>query len=215
MTASVSDKKRARRGPHCVADVVHPFPFQGDDKTLVAGMMADHPGAFRAFYKRYVSVVYAVLLRTLGSDEELEILIHDVFCKAFQGIQRLKDVEQIKPWLAAIAVHTARDTIKQRKRSKWLCFLEPSKLPEPAQPHAGERSEKEAVETVYRILDKLSVDHRIAFTLRYMNEMELTEVADVCHVSLATIKRRLGRARKQFFALAKDQPSLKEWMPDE
>ena len=56
------------------------------------------------------------------------------------------------------------------------------------------------------------MDNRIAFTLRYMHEMDLTEVAAATGVSLATVKRRLARAKKQFMALAKEHPELKEWL---
>ena len=215
MAASVSNRKQQRVSGKPPAPVVHPFQFQGDDHTLVRGMRDGHPGAFRAFYRRYVSSVYAVLLRTLGSDDELDILIQEVFAKAFQGIHSLKNADQAKSWLSSIAVNTARDTIKQRKRSRWLRFFEPAKMPEPELEPADSsdgNADREAVATVYRLLDQLSVDHRIAFTLRYMNEMELTEVAEACDVSLATIKRRLARAKRQLYALAKDQPVLQRWV---
>ncbi|MCP4604778.1 MAG: RNA polymerase sigma factor [Proteobacteria bacterium] len=194
--------------------VVHPFPFQGDDATLIEGMKAKHPAAFRAFYHRHVSLVYAVLLRTLGSDDDLDILISDVFFNAFEGIHNIKQIDRVPSWLSAIAVNTARDTIKYRKRFRWLRFLDPARMPE-SKGGAPNLSEREAVAEVYRVLDTLSVDNRIAFTLRYMHEMELTEVAAVCGVSLATIKRRLSRARKQFLALAKKQPALRQWVQDE
>ena len=175
---------------------------------------ANHPGAFRAFYRRHVSLVYAVLLRILGSDDELEILMYEVFFKAFQGIENLKHIDQITSWLAAIAVNTARDAIKQRKRHGWLRFFEPAKIPEP-EPMSPDLLEREAVAIVYRLLDELSVDNRIAFTLRYMHEMELTEIADACKVSLTTIKRRLAKAQKQFLALARNQPALRQRIQNE
>ena len=118
------------------------------------------------------------------------------------------------PWLASIAVHTARDTIKQRTRTRWLRFFEPSKMPEPLIT-SDENADREAVDTVYRLLDKLSVDNRIAFTLRYMHEMEPTDIAGACNISLATIKRRLAKAQKQFLALARNQPALRQWIQNE
>ncbi len=196
------------------AEVLHPFEFQGDDATLIRGMRENRPGAFRAFYRRHVSLVYAVLLRALGSDEDLENLIQEVFIEAFRGIGKLREADRVKSWLAVVAVNTARDTIKERKRKRWLHFFEPSKLPETPAPSA-ETADREAVAAVYRVLDALSVDHRIAFTLRYMNEMELLEIADACHVSRATVKRRLAKAEKRFFALAAHQPALLRWIRNE
>jgi RNA polymerase sigma-70 factor, ECF subfamily len=214
MVVPVIEKKQTQKERTSAADVVHPVQFQGDDEMLIRNMTAGQPYAFRTFYHRYVSLVYAVLLRTLGDDTELEILIQDVFTKAFQSIHTLKNVKQVKSWLASIAVHTARDTIKHRRRMRWLRFFEPSKLPE-APSFIDDNGEREAVSAVYRLLDTLSVDGRILFTLRYIQEMELTEVAEVCNVSLATIKRRLAKAKRQFYALAKADPILREWVEDE
>ncbi len=62
----------------------------------------------------------------------------------------------------------------------------------------------------YRVLDTLPDDERMAFSLRFISEMQLTEVAEACRVSLATVKRRLARAEKRFVEAAKEHPSLRE-----
>ena len=51
-----------------------------------------------------------------------------------------------------------------------------------------------------------------AFALRFVDGMELTEVAAACETSLATIKRRLARAGARFEAAARRQPVLEEWL---
>ena len=51
-----------------------------------------------------------------------------------------------------------------------------------------------------------------AFTLRFVSEMQLTEVAAACKVSLATVKRRLARAEKRFVEAARSNPALTERM---
>jgi RNA polymerase sigma-70 factor (ECF subfamily) len=45
-----------------------------------------------------------------------------------------------------------------------------------------------------RVLKRLPADRRIAWMLRNVEGLELTEVAAVCGCSLATIKRRLAEA---------------------
>jgi RNA polymerase sigma-70 factor (ECF subfamily) len=68
---------------------------------------------------------------------------------------------------------------------------------------------------VYRVLGGLNTDQRIAFALRFIAGMELTEVAASCGVSLATIKRRLGRAQSAFTSAARREPSLVEWLAEQ
>jgi RNA polymerase sigma-70 factor (ECF subfamily) len=66
------------------------------------------------------------------------------------------------------------------------------------------------LEKVYGLLDKLPADERIAFTLRYIDERPLLEVAEVCDCSLATIKRRIARAEQRFARLASRDAAMAE-----
>jgi RNA polymerase sigma-70 factor (ECF subfamily) len=87
----------------------------------------------------------------------------------------------------------------------------PSELPErPAAALTPEVSE--ALGAVYRVLAQLPVDERIAFALRHVDGMQLTDVAASTRVSLATAKRRISRAQGRFVGLAQAEPSLSCWL---
>ena len=47
---------------------------------------------------------------------------------------------------------------------------------------------------VYRVLDRLPVNQRLAWTLRYVEGEQLERVAELCNCSLATVKRRIKSA---------------------
>ena len=49
----------------------------------------------------------------------------------------------------------------------------------------------------YRVLDRLPVDDRIAWTLRNVEGEPLDRVASICGCSLATVKRRIARAQAE------------------
>ena len=48
---------------------------------------------------------------------------------------------------------------------------------------------------VYQILDRIAVDDRIAWALRYVEGQKLEQVAGLVDCSLATAKRRIARAQ--------------------
>jgi hypothetical protein len=52
----------------------------------------------------------------------------------------------------------------------------------------------------------------VAFALRYFDGMELTDVAQACCVSLATIKRRIARAEEGFRNGALGVPALATYL---
>ena len=192
--------------------VVRPIPFVGDDAALVAALLDEHPGAMAALYERYVGYVERVLARIVNVDLDISELLHDVFIEAFTSIRKIRNPERLKPWLASIAVHTARKQLKRRAVGRRICpAATAAQTPEPSTAGADMES-REALRSVYEILDDLSSDERIVFALRYIEEMELKEVADACRVSLATVKRRLRKAAKKFEIMAGRHALLKYWM---
>lgn len=191
--------------------VFRPLPFSGDDTALLAALKVGHPGAVAAFYDRFCAHVQRILVRVLGADRELADVHHDVFVRALGSIKDVTEPAALKAWVTQVAVFTARTCIQRRSRRWWLRILPPDEVPEvEATVTTGELNE--ALRATYAVLDKLPADERIAFALRFIDGMELTEVARSCGCSLATIKRKLGGAEKRFVALARRQPVLLDWL---
>jgi RNA polymerase sigma-70 factor, ECF subfamily len=185
--------------------------FEGTDAELVDGIRRGDPGARAALYDRHADHVHRVLYRTLGLDRDLADLHHDVFVRALTSLPRLEDPSALKGWLTMIAVHVARSAIARRRRWSWLWFLPAEELPE-VDAGAASGEVLDALRATYAALDRLPVDERIAFALRFVDGMELTEVAAACDTSLATIKRRLARAGARFEAEARRRPALEAWL---
>jgi RNA polymerase sigma-70 factor (ECF subfamily) len=113
-----------------------------------------------------------------------------------------------------ISVRKARKLIARRKRWSFVRNVAPTDLPE--QTAATSSAEiNEAFRSTYRLMAELPVDDRIAFTLRHVEGMELTAVAQATDVSLATAKRRVARARRRFIQLAHQSDVLAPWVKHE
>jgi RNA polymerase sigma-70 factor (ECF subfamily) len=180
-----------------------------DGPELVAALRAGKPAAAAILFDRYGPRVQRILARVLGVDSELPDLLQDVFLRALESVSRIDDPGRIDAWLAAVAVHAARECIRRRTRQRWL-----ARLGIGGERHAPPADETggEALQATYAVLEKLPADERIAFALRFVDGMELTQVAEACAVSLATIKRRLAKAERRFVALAQREPALERWL---
>jgi RNA polymerase sigma-70 factor (ECF subfamily) len=187
------------------------LPAPESDEILVLALRARHPDAGTQLFDRYAPHVRRVLVRVMGPDSEILDLVHDVFVTALESVHRLLDPRALRAWLTQIAVFTARARIRRRVRGRVLRFLPFSELPEPELPPVDFEA-SESMQAVYRVLGNLDADQRIAFALRFVAGMELTEVAASCGVSLATIKRRLSRAQSAFASSAQREPALVEWL---
>jgi RNA polymerase sigma-70 factor (ECF subfamily) len=218
MTVAMALPREMRPGAHTLNGGAVAY---NDDAQLVAALHRGDPVARTVLVQRYEPLVERLVAGALGIDSEISDVIQDVFVGVFEGIRSLKDASALRSWIATLAVFTARGRIRRRRRWRWIRFLAPEDVPEV--PVAGPQGEThEAVRATYRVLDTLPDDERMAFSLRFISEMQLTEVAEACRVSLATVKRRLARAEKRFVEAAKEHPSLRErliyggrWSEDE
>jgi len=152
-----------------------------------------------------------VIARIMGADPELPDLLHEVFVQALRSIHQVDDGTRLKAWLTTVAVYTARGCIRKRGRMRWLGYRPPEQLP-PIEGASADPEILEALRTLYAILGSLPADLRIPFSLRFIDKMELTEVAEACDVSLATIKRRISKAERRFVLLARRETALAPWV---
>lgn len=191
--------------------VVRALPFAGDDAALLEGIRAGHTAAAIALVDRYGPHIERVLCRVLGPDQELADVLHDVIAHALANIDRVREASSLKAWLTQVAVFSARGVIRRRRRRSWLSFWSPSDLPEV--PSSDPSPETRAVlDQTYAVLGALPDDERIAFSLRFIDQMELAEVAAALGVSLATVKRMLKRAEARFVVIAQRYPAVLEAM---
>jgi RNA polymerase sigma-70 factor (ECF subfamily) len=187
------------------------LPVPDSDAGLVAALRAGRQSAKAALFDRYGRHVHRVLSRVLGPDPDIPDLLQDVFVSALESIDRLTDPNALRAWLSRIAVFTARGRIRRRVRWRFV-RNEPLEELSKVEAHSASVEVSEALRTSYRVLGQLPPDERIAFALRFIDGMELTEVAEACDVSLATIKRRLVKAQRRFVEIARREPSLQEWL---
>ncbi len=187
--------------------------FAGDRAAWVRALARHDEGAAVAFFDEYVAVVERTISRILGTDADSADATQDAFIRCLQSVHRLKDPQAMTQWVIQIAVCTASDWVRRRHRRRWLTFHDPSDIAKFST--AGlDSASTDALSATYAVLDQLTVDERAAFALRFIDGMELKEVAVACSCSLATVKRRLARAELRFEAIARRYPVLVPWLSD-
>ncbi len=154
---------------------------------------ADEPLDFDALFERYAPYVARIGWRILGRDDDVDDLIQDVFANAHTKLDQLRDPAAARAWLATSAVRRARRTLRRQRWRGLFRPLEPRDYDTIADPRATP-ADRTVLAGVYRALDHVAPDDRIAWVLRHVEGHELTEVAALCECSLATVKRRIKRA---------------------
>ena len=193
--------------------VLTPLTFVGDDPALVGALRAGHPGAAAALYDRYAGHVRLTLRSILGPDDDIPDLLQEVFIRALDSVDRIRELDRLASWLTTIAIFVARAQIRLRSRRRWLRFFSPERT-QSRQLEQPSSEARRALREVYAVLDRMPTDQRMAFVFRYIHGTTLAEAADACETSLATIKRRLARAEARFLDAVRRQPGLAQWLEE-
>ncbi|WP_437750977.1 RNA polymerase sigma factor [Sorangium sp. So ce1389] len=191
------------------------LPVERDDAELLRRLQRGDPWAKAVLFERYGALVERTARRVLGTERHTTFadVVHDTFVSAYATVHQVSDAAALTSWMRSVAVHTACKSIRHHKARSWLRFFSPEDIPEP--PARGADAElREAHDRTYRLLESFPLEERVAFALRYIEGMELTEAAAACDVSLATIKRRIARAEARFVSAAQRDPVLATWIEE-
>ena len=143
--------------------------------------------SLEAVYVEHGAYVGRLALRLVGSPAEAEDIRQEVFVAALGGLRALRDPHKARSWLRTVTVRTCRRHLRGR------IFLRQTHTPLLDHDAASER-DLLAARALEQALQRLPKDERIAWALRFVEELELTEVAEATGCSLATVKRRLAKA---------------------
>jgi RNA polymerase sigma-70 factor (ECF subfamily) len=149
----------------------------------------------------------------LGPDEDIPDLLQEVFIRALDRVRKLREVDRLSSWLTTMAIFVGRAQIRIRSRRRWLRVFSPERT-RTSQLEQPSSDARRALRELHAILDRMPIDERVAFVLRYLHRITLLEAAEACQTSLATFKRRLSRAEARFREAVRGRPEFTQWLEE-
>lgn len=147
-----------------------------------------------ALYRRYAPYVATIAFRMTGRDADVDDIVSETFYEAVRCWDRLEDRNQLKGWLATVAVRVAGKRLRRRRLRQRLGIERRAEYEEVASPDASPE-QRALLARVYQALDRLPTEERFAWTLRHIEGEDLQTIAERLDLSLATVKRRIAAAR--------------------
>ena len=168
--------------------------------------------SFREIYVRASGYVYTLAYRVVGTKPDAEEVTQDVFLKIHHSLGSFKFESSFKTWLYRIAVNTALNHFKKRRRVTTREVEEVYEDPATVtQPEAGKRLEAEDTERSLKVLlDQLNPDQRACILSREIEGMDYQEIATSLGININTVRSRLKRARETLMALGRAQCSIEK-----
>lgn len=168
--------------------------------------VADEPLAgiddFESIVRQHRPRVFRFLLASLRDKESAENLTQDCFVRAFKARDQFRGSASLGTWLMHIAANLVRDHEANGRLKFWRRKLrsgvDPNDLSDwiPDQQRSPEAIAlaKEQVEAIWKAASTLSERQRTVFLLRFVEDMDLLEIAAVTGMKEGTVKTHLFRA---------------------
>lgn len=168
---------------------------EGDDRTAE---LQD----FDSLVKRHRSKIFRFLLASLRDWESAENLTQDCFVRAYRAREQFRGAATIGTWLMQIAANLLRDHEGNGRVKFWRRALglgvDLADLRDWVPDRHGSPEEltlaKEQVQAIWKAVSHLSERQRTVFLLRFVEDLDLLEIAAITGMKEGTVKTHLFRA---------------------
>jgi RNA polymerase sigma-70 factor, ECF subfamily len=159
--------------------------------------------AFSLIVRSYETPVFNYVLRLVGDRTLAEDLTQEVFLRVFQGLPGFSLRSKFTTWLFQVTKNRVLDELRaNERRPRSVCAVEDA----PQLEVLDQPMERlEAIDALWRAVEALNVDLKMALLLRDIVGLAYTEIADALEITLATVKWRIYKAREEVqLALARE-----------
>lgn len=174
-----------------------------NETVLIEQLKKGDESAFRTIVEEWKDMVYNTILGIVQNDTEAEDLTQDVFIKVFEKISSFKGDSKFSTWLYRIATTTALDHLRSKKRKKRFGFLQSLSTDDeerhqlPDFHHPGiDLDNKERSAVLFKAIDTLPENQKIAYTLHKLEGLSYRDVSDVLRTTVSAVESLMSRANQ-------------------
>jgi len=184
--------------------------FIGAELDTRATEIADFEQVVRSYWPR----IFRFLFASLRDTGTAEALTQDVFWNAYRSRTRFRGDASVHTWLVRIATNVIRDHLRSRRLRFWRqaertavdSTVVADWLPDTALSQEQRAVIQEQVQAVWQATTTLSDRQRTVFLLRFVEEMDIADIASATGLTsnavnvhlfraVRTIRKRLGTTR--------------------
>ena len=186
--------------------------INSDENILVSKLVKKDEEAFKILVEQYRNKVYNTSLGFVQNTGDAEDITQEVFIEIFESIKGFRGGSKLSTWIYRITVTKSLDFIKAKKRKKRFAvftslFGEKQEIIyDPADfIHPGIKMEnKELASVLFKALEKLPQNQKIAFTLNKIEDLSYGEICEVMNISLSSVESLMHRAKNNLKKILAD-----------
>lgn len=148
----------------------------------------------------HIDHLYRLAYRFCNNQHDAEDLVQELLVKLYPKLKELKQIENLRPWLARSLYHHFIDSVRRFQNDPLrdapdLADFE--NILESAGSTEDSTDNQYIQQQLIDSLKKLSPDHRTIIKLHDIEGYSLNELMEILELPLGTLKSRLHRARQQ------------------
>jgi RNA polymerase sigma-70 factor (ECF subfamily) len=169
---------------------------------IVTDSRADETEDFDSLVRLHRPRVFRFILASLRDRETAENLTQDCFVKAYLARGQFRGTSSVVTWLLRIAANLVRDHESSSRLKFWRRSLQAGTDVADIGHSIADRHQsaeeaalvQEQVKAIWAAAAGLSARQRMVFLLRFVEDMDLLEIAEVTGMKEGTVKTHLFRA---------------------
>ena len=174
------------------------------ESELIEKLIQGDEKAFKSFFDHYKKKVYNTAAGFLTNTEEAEDITQEVFIQVFRSIKDFKKNSQLSTWIYRITVTKCLDQLRKKKTKKRFAFItdifekddSDKKESFVNYEHPGIETEKKELSVIlFKEIDKLPENQRIAFVLNKVEQLGYREISEIMDTSVPAVESLISRAK--------------------
>lgn len=177
------------------------FPLMPELMAQTSSEFAATPD-FDSIVQQYRPRVFRFILASLRDEDAANTLTQDCFFKAYKALASFRGECSLDTWLLKIAANLVRDYARNRRLQFWRRTHATARPFEEVESALSDKSKSaearavvnEQIKAVWLAAEELSERQRTVFLLRFVEDMDLLEIAAATGLKEGTVKVHLFRA---------------------
>ena len=174
------------------------------DKQLVERVRRGDKRAFDLLILKYQHKIISIVGRYLGDRNDVQDVSQETFIKAYRAIPNFRGESAFYTWLYRIAINTAKNHLVSKSRRPPNIdididdgeFQDSSAVLRDNESPQASLATKQMEEVIFRAIENLPEELRVAVTLREFEGLSYEEIARIMDCPVGTVRSRIFRARE-------------------
>ena len=169
-----------------------------NDRELVEKFVSGNEAAFNLLVKRYREKIYWLARRMTGNHLDADEIVQQVLIVMYKKLKTFKFQSSLYTWIYRITATRSLNVIKKNKIRSFLSLEdEINRIGTTGEDIIRDIEEKEKMDRVNKLLQKIPPKQREVFVLRNFDELSYEEISEITGKSIGASKANYFHAFKK------------------